>query len=1049
MEQNTEAGQTTQAAESGAGDSGSAAAPKSAPTLSGVNFTIPDLPSWEPEDYYSHIAGSGAEKLADSGVAPLVAAARGYKRIDHTNFAVELKTMNVKPTTDQGRRWKSSLSTPGKDAMQMPWYSIASLQVAERRKEALIPLTYQLRPEFPSTNKAGKPMKYEFVKDAITPLDLHPATPVSWIDTTPVVMFAEGMLKGDAALSAYLRANGATWDELRSEGVADPRAALKSLLDRIPEDDRVLIISIAGIHNAHQHPMDWREIALKGRTGWIAFDADLSVNPHVHAAAKKLFLQLDEKSKMSEVLFLNPEINSGDNGEMAKAGVDDYLAKVGTWNELIAQLTPNMPAAPARSEDERPGNWRVSKDGMSVEECVAINDGPGGTVGRYEWRTQVDLGGRVVSLEAVRQPTDQELRTGLFNPRVQPADIEDSQVEIEVSWAGPGGTEQKALVTGPEIILNYTPGEWIRHKAVVPRELLLHGSWPPRAQKGENWLTAIKNNRTEEIVFKTKWMQMGWVPVEGGDPVYLIGDQVIGDADLSTAVCGVDDRKVPVAQHYGVGDLVDGDYDDEAYRQLVREDFQKVIDAYILSKAWTEDATAALTLAVALRPTIPLRPRASIYLWGPKGKGKSWTAQCMMYFWARKKTDWLDKLPGQAKDTAAAIENALAYTPIWVIDDMAPSSVKRQAEQEDAKLSDMTRAIFNNAGKGRMNADMTARKTNKPMTQLIMTAENELTTPSAKERLIPVFIGPGKLNPSKEATDRINKMARLDGAQARFTSHVLRYIRRSAINTLGGWEAYMTGLEEKRIQVQNTAGTIMKKLGAASGSLERTTTLASDVLITFEILKQLAQELDMGSDVIKMFSVNQLGGEIINLVNKAHAANQQAAPGLSLIRALSALLASGAAHVISGDDPNRPPIEGTDSGESLANAGLGWMGGSSDGSMRPGGNSIGTVITATDPDGIPRKVILFDLHTAFAKAQAAYPVLIPYGQGTGSAWSSVWDEGLAVDYLARSKNNSGTILNTVRRAVGSRRISGVPVEVDVILRGGASGDDDQELQEAA
>ncbi|MGK3708775.1 hypothetical protein [Arthrobacter sp. IK3] len=1044
MEHNTETGQTDSDTAAGSDDSVSPAAPKHAPSLSGVDFSIPDLPSWVAEDYHSHIEGSGAEKLADSGVAPLVAAARGYKRIDHTNFAAEIKTMGVKGSTDQGRRWKNNFAKPGSDAMQMPWYSIASLQIAERLQKPLIPLTYQIRPEFPSLNKSGKPMKYEFVKDALTPLDLHPATPVSWIDTTPVVMFAEGMLKGDAALSAYLHHHGASWDELKSEGVTDPVAALRTLMERIPEDDRVLIISIAGIHNAHQHPMDWREIALKDRIGWIAFDADLSVNPHVHAAAQKLFHQLDEKSRMSQVLFLNPEINSGDGGEMAKAGVDDYLAKVGGWNDLIAQLTPNMPAAPPRNEEERPGNWRVSKNGLSVEECVAVNDGPGGALSRYDWRTVVHLGGRILSRESVRQPTDQELRTGLFNPKVQPSDVEDCQVEVEVSWAGPGGTEQSAVVAGPEHILSYMPADWHRQGAVIPWELQRHPLWPPRAQKGEAWVTAMKAHRPDETVLKTKWMQMGWVPVEGGDPVYLIGDQVIGDADLSTAVCGVDDRKVPVAQHYGVGDLVDGDYDDEGYRQLVREDFQKVIDTYVTSNAWTEDATAALVLAVALRPTIPLRPRASIYLWGPKGKGKSWTAQCMMYFWARKKTDWLDKLPGQAKDTAAAIENALAYTPIWVIDDMAPSSVKRQAEQEDAKLSDMTRAIFNNAGKGRMNADMTARKTNKPMTQLIMTAENELTTPSAKERLIPVFIGPGKLNPLKTPTDQINKMARNEGVQARFTSHVLRYIRRSAIGTQGGWENYMTGLEEKRIQVQNTAGTIMKKLGAASGSLERTTSLAADVLLTFEILKQLAQELDMGREMVRLFSVHELGGEIIKLVNEAHAHNQQAAPGISLVRALSALLASGSAHVISGDDPNRPPIEGTDSGESLANSGLGWVGGSSDGTMRPGGVNIGTVITATDPDGHSRKIILFDVHTAFNKAQAAYPTLIPYGQGTGSAWSSVWDEGLAAGYISRSRHSTGALLTTARRAVGSRRISGVPIEVDTILRGGTAVDDTAE-----
>src|SRR5690606_3456596 len=41
-----------------------------------------DLPPFVGADYSNFITGSGAEKLAASGVAPLVAAARGYKRLD-------------------------------------------------------------------------------------------------------------------------------------------------------------------------------------------------------------------------------------------------------------------------------------------------------------------------------------------------------------------------------------------------------------------------------------------------------------------------------------------------------------------------------------------------------------------------------------------------------------------------------------------------------------------------------------------------------------------------------------------------------------------------------------------------------------------------------------------------------------------------------------------------------------------------------------------------------------------------------------------------------
>ncbi|GAA4033711.1 hypothetical protein GCM10023063_16900 [Arthrobacter methylotrophus] len=1010
--------------------------------LTGMNVLDPNftgLPPWTAADYASSITGSGAYKLADSGVAPLVAAARGYSRIDKTNYDQMARKMQVEGNSKQGKRFKRTLSAPGKDGMLMPWYSLAGIMKAVREGELPVPHTYQVRPEFPEDNDAGKPLKYEFVSNVGTPLDLHPAIPTDWIDTTPVVMFAEGMLKGDSALSAYLVHNGISYSELRSEDVENPVAKLRELLERIPQDDRVLIVSIGGVYNASGNAVDWREIALKGRVGWIAFDADIALNPAVHAAANKLSTQLLDKSKMSEVLYLNPEITSGDDGSMAKAGVDDFLAKSGNWAALINQLDDVMPDAPAKNAEDKPGNWRVGGNGQFVEECVAVNSGAGGTIGEYRWERRVDIGGRVVAMEARRQPTDQELKTGIFNPNVKFEDIDDAQVEIEISWHL-HGRDYTATVTGPETILGYKPEEWDRKKAAVPRELLLHPEWPPRGAKGESWLSAIKANRPEEVAFKTRWMQMGWVPVQDGDPVFLIGDQIVGDVESSSNVLpGISAREIDVIQKYGVGENIAGDYDDEEYREEVRKNFRTIMDTYINSKAWTDLSTATVVLAGALRPVIPIRPKATIYAWGPKGKGKSWTAECMMRFWARHRGDWHEELPGSAKDTAAAMENAVARTPIWVIDDLAPSAVRRQAEQEDAKLADITRAIFNNATKLRMNADMTVKKSNKPMTQLIMTGENELSTPSAKERLIPLYVGKGKLNPERDATDALNAIAAEKGTPARFTSQLIKYVRYAATNHPGGWAAYVSAMEAARVQLKDQISGLMKEMGAASGSLERTSTLAADVMLTFFILENLARELDMDYDFIDQFAVDgDMSMSVIQLVTNAHAENQQAAPGISLVKALAALLASGEAHVISGDDPSRPPIEGSEQSEAMVNSRLGWVvSGSGDGSLRPSGKNIGTVVTVMDKSREYHKVVLFSSDTAFSAAQKAYPSLIQFGQGPTAAWSSVWDENLQPPYITRNKNGRGTLLTTWRKD----RITGVPIEVDRLLDGGLSLED--------
>jgi hypothetical protein len=991
------------------------------------------LPPWIAADYAASITGSGASKLADSGVAPLVAAARGYKRIDKTNYAEMARTMQVVGNSGQGKRFKRTLSAPGKDGMLMPWYSLGGIMKAVREGERPVPHTYQVRPEFPENNEAGKPLKYEFVANIGTPLDLHPGIPTDWIDTTPVVMFAEGMLKGDSALSAYLVHNGITYSELRSEGVDNPVAKLRELLERIPHDERVLIVSIGGVFNASGNAVDWREIALKDRIGWIAFDADIAVNAAVHAAANKLSTQLFEKSRMAEVLYLNPEVTSGDDGSMAKAGVDDFLAKSGDWAALIHQLDDVMPDAPAKNTEDKIGNWRVGSTGQFVEECVALNTGAGGTIGEYRWERRIDIGGRVVALEARRQPTDQELKTGIFNPNVKTEDIDDAQVEIEFSWHL-NGRDQTATVTGPETILGDRPEEWTRKKAVIPSDLLLHPEWPPRGARGESWLKAIKAHKPEEVAFKTRWMQMGWVPVQDGNPVFIIGDQVVGDLESKASVLpGVSAREIDVIQKYGVGENLSGDFDDEAFREEGRSNFRTIMDTYIYSNAWTDLSTATVVLAAALRPTIPVRPKASIFIHGPKGKGKSWTAECMMHFWARRRGDWHEELPGSAKDTAAAMENAVARTPIWVIDDLAPSAVRRQAEQEDAKLADITRAIFNNATKLRMNADMTAKKSNKPITQLIMTAENELSTPSAKERLIPLYVGEGKLNPEKAPTDALNDIARDKGTPARFTAQVIKYIRYAANTHPGGWAAYVSAMEGARSQLKDQISGLMKELGAASGSLERTSTLAADVMLTFFILENLARELDMGDEFAEQFGVDgAMSMSVIQLVTNAHAENQQAAPGASLVRALGELLASGKAHVISGDDPARAPIVGTEKSEAMANSRLGWAAGGHDGTLRPSGTNIGNVVTIMDKNRQPQKVVLFAVDTAFNAAQDAYPGLIPHGQKPTEGWRAAWEEKLTPPFIKRNGESGGKPKSTYRY----NGMSGVPIEVSVLLNDG-------------
>lgn len=568
-----------------------ASAPALHPDARRTDFTTAPLilpvQRWAREDFGSSLSGSGARKIAESGIAPLVAVARGYRSLNPDNYSQQAKAMGVRVTTKQGVRLKEMCTWPGRDALQMPWYTPTSVQTAHADGALALPFTYEIRPQIVEVDKIGRLVESEMLDGSGSPMDMHPATPLSWIDTTGQVMFVEGLLNGDVALTGYLLAMGVSREDLSYVG-EDAAGVLRALLERIPAERRVLIVCLVDLRASRSDVVNFGEIKLRARDAWIVLKSDPMTEPGLREAAAKLTKFLTEKGRTKSVRYAELTVIDED-GETVWVTLADYLTGHGTWNTLVTGMMDELPPAPEGSENEYPGAVRVAKDGFSVEQCFAINDGPGGTTGSYIWKKTVGLGGRIKNLESRRQPSDDELRTGTFNARGGVHDAADSRVEIEVPWQT-GGVEHTALVTGPVAMLSYLPADWVWQKASIPSDLLRHPEWPPRNAKGEQWLAALKANRVGETRNRTSWEQMGWVPAEGGDPVFLIGDQVIGEVAEDTTVCGLDERDVPTLPLFGVGDMLEGDFEDPEYRDVVRKDFRKVVDAYITSGAWTDPA---------------------------------------------------------------------------------------------------------------------------------------------------------------------------------------------------------------------------------------------------------------------------------------------------------------------------------------------------------------------------------------------------------------------------------------------------------------------------
>ena len=431
---------------------------------------------------------------------------------------------------------------------------------------------------------------------------------------------------------------------------------------------------------------------------------------------------------------------------MRKVGADDFLADYGTWSDLLAQVTPGLPAQPKRQDFDKVGEYRFGGDGTVLERCEEDRD-ENGEVVRGLWRPVkpvMPIGGRVVAQTVKRRPSAEENRTGRFAADLGRIPVEDERVEIEVSWKGPDGDTITEVVEGPSDLLVETPDRWHTHSQVsIPASLKLHPKWPPRGQVGQDWVSAVKANRANEIQYRTLWTRMGWVPVPGDVPVFAVGNQVVGERVEGTTQSAVGEL-LHNADLFGVGDDDGATWEDEDYRVSVAADLRTTIDAVMT--AYGDASAAAVTLAAGVRAVVPMRSPSVVYLVGPPGSGKSYTAGAISGFWARRPGVWDgNALPGSAKDSVAATEASLSVSCFWVIDDLAPSADANKQRGEQANMDDVIRMVFNGASRGRMTKDGTPRPARIPNAMLVATAENESTVESIRQRSLALWFRKGSL----------------------------------------------------------------------------------------------------------------------------------------------------------------------------------------------------------------------------------------------------------------------------------------------------------------
>ena len=964
-------------------------------------------PTWSPASYLTVAAdGIGAEKLAGSAVAPLVAAARGYESLSSEGIKDAANRLRIGALNSRaGSQFKSIVGRNG--ALMLPWHCPATARrgLTGCRPMPTVPQFRPVDPRFdPDT---GKVLKYEFLTGATTTLDVHPATPPGWLDHTPTAAITEGVLKGDALLTGLLRANGVPDDDLEFDGTGDPIDRLRRLLRGLPAPEQLLVVSLAGVASWHRNP-EWADISLAGRRVIIAFDGDVTSNWNVWHQAAQLWGKLTVARASPELLDLFTTSSDGRRG----IGVDDYLASVGGFPSLMARAVPQLPAEPDRDvPGPIHGEWRINEQRRCAEEFV-VTMTRRGEVG--DWVPRSRITGRVKSILCHRSVSEHEAATGTLDATA--ANMPNTSVQIEVGWNDPDrGQVGHGLVTGPVALLADEPRDWHRerHGGNLPADLLTHPDWPP----DRAWLTAVKNHRRADIETRTVWDHMGWVPTAGSTPAYVVGAMAIDrGGSTESAIPGVDNAVLAGADRFGVIEPEDGDQ----LRAVVLE----VLDAY-LNGTWSDKRVAALVLAAALRPVAARHCNAVVSLVGPKGHGKSFTAATIMSFWQARPGAWgPNRLPGSAQDTVASTELAVSRANIWVVDDLAPSPNRRTADADQDRVGTVIRSVHNRAAKRRSTATMEAREVHDPRALLIVTAENDSKVPSVADRVIRVPITRGSLD-SDKAVDRMRDLM-ASGRASMVTFAAIRVMATPGPSTVSAdstWAGHIAFWDLEFRLATYEAEEVM-----AGGAAARHQDLAADICLGLTVWNRLPISLGLRAEA-KM--VLNLSDEVYSLVADHHRAQQATGPGQAIVIAVRSLLAAGLAHVQSVDTPGAPPMPGGPEA-AVINSRLGWIH-SADGTSRPGGPTIGYLVNPSGTRGIPPHVLL-DPKNSFTQAHRQYPDLIPYGSTEQMSWSSVWTEELITEqHWRRRQAGNGAKRVVVRVTVNGTFVEGVPVPLDVLF----------------
>jgi hypothetical protein len=566
-------------------------------------------------------------ELVKSGISPEVARERGYRTATTIR---EVKRLGF---------GESQCQVPG---LLIPIYTLGSEIVS-----------YQFKPDTPRI-KDGKPNKYESPSKSLCQLDVPPRARTWILDPQQPLVFTEGVKKGDSAAS-----------------------------------HEIACLDVAGVWN-------WRsvdvvatldQIALKGRTVYLAFDSDYQRNAQVRAAKKRLAAVLRQRGAVVYDILL-PEPTPG-----IKVGLDDYLANVGSQIDLF-QL--DMVELTGDADDE------TSREVVAGSYAAT----PAGIV--YRKPTQ-------------HGPVDQLLSN--FTARIVEEVIADDGASERAELAIEGELGGKPL---PRILVpsrRFSSLDWVNEKWGA-RPIVNAGMGNrDRVREGIQRLSP-------DIEPRHVFEHSGWRNLPGLGWCYLHAGGAIGSEGH---VSGVDVSLHGPASRISFPEPIDDDELRAAFRaEMALLDLApSIITVPLLGSVYR-----SLLCAIVPADTSP-------YMVGPTGVFKSELAASAMQHFGTGFNRL--HLPANWSATANYLEKvAFDFKDVLLfVDDFAPSGTQHDVARQHATAERVFRGAGNRGGRGRMNADSSLRTDYPPRGVIGATGEDIPRGHSLRSRMVIIEVAPG------------------------------------------------------------------------------------------------------------------------------------------------------------------------------------------------------------------------------------------------------------------------------------------------------------------